>query len=324
MKHKGYTYVELAMALAIAGLLIAGLMGVVGTATKTGEEVGSRNDITRDARFAMQRMVNSVNRTRKLLIPMVDKVGTQFVENVREQFIPAASPPAGSSFATAVLAVALATDVDLDDDGIADADNDGDLLIDEDLPADSNNDGKPGISGIDDDGAGFIDYSGSDIADDDESANLAVDEDPINGIDDDGEGLIDEDPGADNNGDGCSGICGVDDDGDGSLDESVAEDDDEDGQSDEDWYDPVVFYIGPSGSLIERTPVPWDTNGDAVMTGQDYVESVIAENVSRFRVERIPASAGSPQLVDLILELTDPDSGESISLQTQVRVGGAL
>ena len=40
-------------------------------------------------------------------------------------------------------------------------------------------------------------------------------------------------------------------------------DDDEDGQDDEDWFDPVVFYLQGS-ALIERRAVPWDENGDSV------------------------------------------------------------
>ena len=57
------------------------------------------------------------------------------------------------------------------------------------------------------------------------------------------------------NDDGAPGIAGVDDDGDGSIDEGDVADDDEDGQSDEDWYDPVVFYLSGS-AVIERRAYP--------------------------------------------------------------------
>jgi hypothetical protein len=41
-------------------------------------------------------------------------------------------------------------------------------------------------------------------------------------------------------------------------------------------------------------------------------------------VERVAGAADADQLVDLTLELTSPVSGETVSLHTRVRVGGAL
>ena len=49
----------------------------------------------------------------------------------------------------------------------------------------------------------------------------------------------------------------------------------------------------------------------------------IAENVTRFRVERVPQNGDRSQIVDLTLELTNPVT-ETVSLNTRVRVGGAL
>ncbi|NNJ95332.1 MAG: hypothetical protein HKP57_11345, partial [Halobacteria archaeon] len=123
--------------------------------------------------------------------------------------------------------------------------------------------------------------------------------------------------------DGCPGICGVDDDADGNLDEGGAGDDDEDGQVDEDWYNAVVFYLN-AGTLMQRTPVPWDASGGGLVSGLDYIVEPVADNVTRFRVERVAGVAGNNQLVDITLDLTSPASGERVSLQTQVRVGGAL
>jgi hypothetical protein len=197
------------------------------------------------------------------------------------------------------------------------------MTIDEDLPNDNQHDFFPGIMLIDDDGDGTVD-EGTGWADDDEDG--AENEDPLDGIDNDGDGSIDEDPATDNNGDGCSGLCGVDDDADGSIDESSADDDDEDGNTFDDPYDPVVFYL-QSGSLVERMPAPWDTDGisvpDGPVDGRDYIESVIAENVTRFRVERLD-DGNVVEVIELTLELTSPLTGESVSLQSQVRVGGAL
>jgi len=318
----GFTYVELLIVLAITALIIAGLTGVVGQALQSQDVVSEKNKLTRDARFAMQRMLRSVSSTRRLLLPLKDNPNSNYPENLREQTLPPSAPIGTSTLATAVLAVTLPTDVDLDANLVADADNDGDGLIDEDLPADSQNDGKAGIRGIDDDGNGITDFIFSPTGDDDESNNLAQSEDPINGIDDDADGSIDEDPPADMNEDGCPGTCGVDDDADGLIDEGSVADDDEDGAVDEDWYDPVVFYLN-NGDLKERQPVPWDANADSVISGADFIESVIAENVSRFRVERLD-NGSAMDVIDLTLELTSPLTGETVSLQSQVRVGGAL
>ena len=319
---RGFTYVEMMLALAIAALIVAGLSGVVGQALQSQDAVTQSNRLTRDARFAMQRMLQSIGHSRRLLLPEVDDPATNYPENIREQTLPPSPPIGDSTLATAVLAVTLPAYFDLDGNGIPDADNDGDGLLDEDLPADSHNDFGPGIYLIDDDGNGITDYILSPDGDDDESNDLSQGEDPVNNIDDDGDGSIDEDPPADMNADGCPGICGVDDDGDGLLDEGDSADDDEDGFVDEDWYDPLVFYLA-SGVLKMRQPVPWDQTGTSGITGRDYIISDIAENVTRFRVERLD-NGGTFDIVEITLELTSPLTGESISLQTQVRLGGAL
>jgi prepilin-type N-terminal cleavage/methylation domain-containing protein len=320
----GYTLIEFLITLAIGAVLIAGLGGIVGQAMDTQNVVRDTNDLTQQARFAMEQMVRVVSQSRLLLLPMADKSSTDvLIENIREQTYPPSPPPPGSTLATAVLAVTMPAYFDLDGNGIPDADNDGDGRIDEDLPADTGKDGKTGIRGIDDDGDGVTDYFFSPVADDDESGDLSENEDAINGIDDDGDGIIDEDPGADINGDGCAGICGVDDDADGNVDEGATADDDEDGSSDEDWYNPVVFYL-VGGTLMQRTPVPWDENGSGSVTGEDFIAESIAENVTRLRVERVPQGGDRSQLIDLTLELTSPATGEVVSLHTQVRVGGAL
>lgn len=303
---RGVSLIELLVVLMIAAVLITALGSVVGTALQSQAAVGDRNDLTREARFALGRMVQAVQHSPLLILPLRDNPATGNDESVRD-----------------VLAVTLDHVQDLDGNGTADADNDGDGQIDEDLPADVNNDGKPGIRGIDDDGNGITDFSMAPTGDDDESNDLSQGEDPINGVDDDADGSIDEDPDADMNGDGCSGICGVDDDGDASVDEATADNDDEDDQTDEDWYDTVVFFLN-TGTLMQRIPVPWDENSDSSITGLDYIESTIAENVSLLRVKRVSQAGNRAQLVDITLELTSPETGKGVSLNTQVRVGGAL
>lgn len=318
----GFSYVEMLLAVAITGLIMAGLMGVVNTATETSDDVRQRNQLTRQARFAMERMVRQVSHSRKLLLPLRDNPATNWPENIREQTVPPSAPIGDSTLATAVLVVSLPAYIDLDGNGIPDADNDADGLLDEDLPGDIHNDDKPGIRDIDDDGNGVKDFLLSPAGDDDESNDFSENEDTLNGIDDDGDGSIDEDPSSDMNGDACPGFCGVDDDSDGLIDEGSGNDDDEDGQTNEDWYDPLVIYL-ENGVLKQRNPVPWDESGDSVVTGQDFIVSDIAANVTRFRVERLDIGS-TVELLDLTLELTSPVSGESISLQTRVRLGGAL
>jgi hypothetical protein len=51
---------------------------------------------------------------------------------------------------------------------------------------------------------------------------------------------------------------------------------------------------------------------------------VLAENVSRFRVERLSQLGERAAQVVLVLELTDSGSGDSVSLETRVRFGGDL
>jgi type II secretory pathway pseudopilin PulG len=321
-RQAGFSYIEMLIAVTITGLIIAGLMGLVNTVTKTGEDVHQRNDLTRQARFAMQRMVRQLSHSPRLLLPLKDSPYTNWPENIREQTIPASPPIGSSTFATAVLAFSLPAYVDLDANGVADADNDGDGLIDEDWGADSNNDGYPGIYLIDDNGDGSIDVSAAGAPQNDDDEDDSSSEDRFNGIDDDGDGSVDEDGKSDMNDDGEAGVANIDDDNDGTIDEGNRNNDDEDVLVNEDWLDSVVFFLDGS-DLKERMPVPWDANADSLLNGADFVESVIATGVTRFRVERLNDGA-RVELVDLTLELTSSDSSETISLQTRVRPGGAL
>lgn len=320
--ENGFTYVELLLAVAITGLIMLALMGVVNTATQTTDTVSKHNNLIQQARFALNRMTSMTSRSTRLLLPLRDNPATNWPEHIREQTIPASAPIGDSTFSSAVLAITLPHDIDLDQDGIPDADNDEDGLIDEDLASDASNDGQPGIIGIDDNGDGTSDISSATDPDRDDDEDNDSGEDYWDGIDNDNDGSIDEDQKADNNDDGQPGISGVDDDLDLVIDEGDVKDDDEDGVINEDWYDPVVYYLS-GNTLIQRHPVPWDENTSGAITGQDFITSDIAENVTRFRVERMD-DGNEDEVVNLILELTDPDSGESISLQTQIRVGGAL
>ena len=232
-KVKGYTLIELLLAVVLASILMLGLTGVTNLATQTYIAVGEQNKLTLQARFAMQRMVQAVRNTRLLLLPLNDQPSTNWLENVREETVPPTTPTDDSTKYTAVLAVILPLYSNLDGDGFPDADDDKDGKVDEDLPDDWNNDSASGIYLIDDDGDGSVDESTSD--NDDDEGNSIINEDPLDGIDNDGDNNVDEDPASDMNGDGCPGICGVDDDGDGTVDEGSADDDDEGGSGNDDW-----------------------------------------------------------------------------------------
>jgi len=310
----GFSYVELMIAIVLGGLMMAGMDGIFATLAGAWSETrvtASRHEV---ARFALDDIRRAVAAAPRLVVPLADDPATAVDESLRSESVGGAG--------TAVLAVALDPGLDRDGDGFADADNDKDGRIDEDWPGDINNDGGHGIAGLDDDGDGVIDGPPPAIEDDDETGSNAPanrNEDPLDGLDNDGDGSIDEDAGADMNGDGAPGVAGVDDDGDGAIDEGAASDDDEDGVSDEDWLDTVVFYLAGS-HLVRRTPVPWDVDGSGTVTGADYVESVLAEEVSYFSVQRVGAAAAP--LVRIVLRLGGA-AGDTLEVAASVRVGSA-
>lgn len=319
---RGFTLIEVLVAISLGALVIVALSAVTDVALRTHEAVSEREALTREARFAIDQIVRMTRHSPLILLPFHDKTDTNWPEHIREETVPASPPVGDSTLATAVLAVTLRADQDLDGDGFADADDDRDGAIDEDLPNDRCYDWASGIYLIDDDGDGAVDEDPLFSWDDDERL-ATVNEDPVDGLDDDDDQNTDEDPASDNNGDGCPGRCGVDDDGDGQIDEGSVDDDDERGGEYEDWNNPVVFYLD-GDTLMQRTPVPWDEDGSGGVDGRDFVVQPLAEHVSRFRVERLPAAHGEPQLVDLLLELTGPIQGERVEIQTRALVGGAL
>lgn len=335
-RQRGLTVIEILVSVGVGAILILSLGGAVGQALDTRNQNTARAELLQDAQFAMDRMLQAVGGSRRLMLPSADNPATAWREHVREQTVPASPPEPGSTLATAVLAVTLPANADLLGVGWADANNDQDFLdlngnamrdpgeperIDEDLGSDNSNDGAPGIVGIDDDGDGQIDVSTASNPGDDNDEDDSNSEDRLGNGDDDGDGAVDEDVHQDMNFDGAPGVAGVDDDLDGTVDEGQMRDDDEDGLGNEDWLDPLVFYL-QGDRLIERRPLPFDVNEDATLDGLDFVESVIAENVTRFRVERVPAPGGGVLTVDLTLELTH-SGGDTVAMHSIVRLGGA-
>jgi hypothetical protein len=293
-KHlRGLSLIEVLGSLAIGALLFAALGAVALQSGRALEAVNASTQLQQEAQFAVDRMIDAVRASPRLLLPTADRPSTPFNEAQRN-----------------VLAVTLDPTLDRNGDGFADADNDHDGRIDEDVPEDITNDGAAGIIGIDDDGDGSVD-EGSDRDDDEDGAS---NEDSLDGADNDGDGLVDEDANADVNDDGRAGVAGVDDDSDGSVDEGNNQDDDEDGATNEDWLDPRVFRLNGM-MLVERLPDPGATSG-AVFT-----ERPIATNVSNFTVTYWPpAAAGLPAMLEITLTLTGP-GGASASVDARVRVG---
>jgi len=308
--QKGLSLLELLISMTIAGLLIAAISGVVGSALNAQRSSGAKNDTLQQARFAMHRMVDAVSKTRYLMIPLGENPATLWKESERN-----------------VLAVTLNPTLDRNKDGWADANNDKDFLdvnknllrntgeperIDEDTSGDNTNDGQAGIVGIDDNGDGQVD--GKAISDNDEDGlNF---EDAINRIDEDGDGSIDEDINIDMNADSKPGIILIDDDFDGSTDEGSINDDDEDGLTSEDWLDPVVYFLNGT-TLMERMP---NINP---ASGADYTEYPIADNVSQFLVKRVMGGNGTTALVEISLTLTVAGA-DPVTLITRIGVGSGI
>lgn len=267
----GLSLIELMITIAISSIIILPVGGGMVQAINAWQYGSERSQLMYEANFALDRISDTVRSSRHLLYPL-GRIADNTVVNS--------------------LAVCLDPTLDLNNDGFADADNDHDGLVDEDLGPDANFDGHPGILGVDDNNDGLID-------------NAAI-------PDDDEDGLSNEDPAGDINNDG-----NLDDDGDGFIDEDSTSgvDEDGDGTTDEDWYDSVVYFLNGT-NLIERLPSTTDINGDFIVTGQDYIERIIAENVEKFEIKRF--SSGRKIIIDISLALTS-QYGTPLEMNTRIR-----
>ncbi|MEM6639654.1 MAG: prepilin-type N-terminal cleavage/methylation domain-containing protein [Pseudomonadota bacterium] len=303
-RQDGVTLIELLVSLAIAAILITSLVPLISTIQRSADTIDAELRLQREVLFALNRMTDAVRRTTRVMVPQVEIPTTSHIESIREESVPPGFGPQD-----ALLVVALPFDLDANGDGVPDADNDRDGLINEDSGADLTNDGRAGVAFFDDDGNGVADGvppGAAQVPDDDEEGS-PLDEDPINGRDDDGDGMIDEDPGADMNGDGAPGVLGVDDDGDGFIDEGDVNDDDEDGRVDEDWVDPLMFYL-VDDDLIERRQALTDVNGDGVISGLDFIGRPILRNVTYLGFRRTV----SPEGISLITVTVESRRGEAV------------
>ena len=212
--EKGFTLVEVILAVGIMGIIATGAIALVSSYLDTHAYATAKSGLYREGLMAMERMTDSVRRCTYLLIPN------------------AHSPTRD------ILAVS----------GFVNDDNDfyfNDSLfprIDEDPKTKMTDDGASGIAGLDDDGDSLTDESGADDDDEDGADN----EDPLDGIDNDGDGNIDEDLGGDGD------IPGMDDDGDGTVDVDASDirDQDEDGVHNEDGLDPLIYSWNSATSTL--------------------------------------------------------------------------
>jgi len=268
INEKGVTLVELIITISIMTIIAGAAIPLLSTSIDANNHGMARSRLYHEGLLAMERMTSGVRRCTHLAIP--------------------------NSWLTTRDILAFSGTINEDDDYYFD-----DLLfprIDEDVGGDINNDGMPGIAGIDDDGSGGADEG--DSADDDESG--WVDEDWLDGGDNDADGDIDDDLPSDMNADGESGIAGMDDDGDGLVDEEEQGDDDEDGVIDEDSFNETIYtYDNASNTLTESMPY----------TGESVV---LSTHATFFQV-----TYEAPERI--LIELTlSGDKGESVQFAEYV------
>jgi hypothetical protein len=132
----------------IAALVLGSLAGMLGGLRQSDAVIGERATLQRDARLALERIAAMVEASTRLMVPLEVTTATRDV-----------------------LAVALPPGLDRNGDGYADADNNKNGVVDDDLPADETNDGGAGIIGIDDDGDGLVD-NGASFTDNDENGTI--------------------------------------------------------------------------------------------------------------------------------------------------------
>lgn len=270
--EKGFTLVELVMAIAIMAIIATASTVLVSTYLQAHAQGTAKSRLYREGLMAMERMADGVRRCTFLVIPNAHTP-------VRD---------------------ILAFSGSFNDDGDYYF---GDPLfprIDEDVGPDMNADGKNGLAGINDDGQGAADEPMGASENDDE--DVVENEERLDGEDDDGDGNVDEDLSGDMNKDSKAGISAMDDDGDGLVDEDDlgqegqgdAADDDEDGLVDEDSLNETV-YTFDSGTSTLTESVPY--TGDLV---------VLSEHVTGFQV-----TYNGPEAILITLDLTG-DDGETV------------
>ncbi|MBW2622257.1 MAG: prepilin-type N-terminal cleavage/methylation domain-containing protein [Deltaproteobacteria bacterium] len=77
--RSGFTLIELLISVAILGIIMVGLSQVLGTALSSYENTKGKQDLIREARYAMERMVMFIQETDGLVLPDT----TAFQENLK-------------------------------------------------------------------------------------------------------------------------------------------------------------------------------------------------------------------------------------------------
>ena len=126
--QSGFTLMEMLIALAIAAMLLVSLSSTIGRVLDVRDDSQARYAATREARFAMERMVTAVRQSGRLLLPLADNPNTNWREDIREQSNPPKPPEGDSTLATAVLAGKPGRTPDRDENGWADAKKDTGFL----------------------------------------------------------------------------------------------------------------------------------------------------------------------------------------------------
>jgi len=164
-----------------------------------------------------------------------------------------------------------------------------------------------GIKGVDDNGDGTIDNTGSQTDDDEDGV---FDEEILDGVDNDNDGNIDEDLSTDFTKDGKTGIRGMDDDGDLSVDEqsnpNPLRDEDEDG-SKADEYVTFYLYTHDSAAKTLREIVPSRTGGISTPTSN----VILSTHVTDFSTTYYRPDAANYPRISISLTLTG-DDGQSV------------
>lgn len=277
--EKGFTLVELLVAITIMGIIATAAIPLLSTCLEAHSQGNARSGLYQEGLMLMERMTTNVRKTTYLQIPNNHNTPTRNM-----------------------LAVS----------NLVNDDNDfyfGDPLfprVDEDTPENLTGSGN-GILGIDDDGDGVID-NGVTLRDDDEDG--VSEEDILDGIDNDGDGNIDEDVSGDANHDFAPGIEGIDDDGDGLVDEmsgpQMGSDDDEDGQKNEEFVS-FFLYSHDSATNTLREIVPSTYDG----VHNPIYNKVLSTHVTGFTTTYYPSDAINSPRISISLTLTG-DDGKSI------------
>jgi len=115
-RDRGFSLVELLVVIAILGIIVAGLQQAITSALTAYDNVKDKQELEAQARYAMERMVMFVQESDEISKP--DSASDQEVIEVSERLL--------DTYNNTTWAY------DVDGDGLLDADNDGDGIVNED------------------------------------------------------------------------------------------------------------------------------------------------------------------------------------------------